>query len=366
MPQTKRMPRFLNLPFLMLFSTALSTMSCSQTTKNAIQENNIQPVNSEVKKEPLKAGISISADVHPNELGRVMVLEYHLIGEKEDRWMRTPQNFRKDLQLLYDHDYYPVPVLDLGKGYINVPAGKTPFALTFDDSSAGQFRYITKNGKQVIDPNCALGIMEDFKQKHPDFPLTATFYVLPAIKPSLRLFAQPEFAKQKLEWLIKNGYEIGSHSWFHAPLNKLDDATVQEHLSNFVKDIKAFIPNYEVKSLALPLGMHAKNRALEHKGSFENNSYNHQVVLLVGSASSVSPFEKTFNPLAVERVQAGDHVLGPEAMIKRFNKNNQQFISDGNPDVISAPDSLMHKLNASLAKKYKINGIKEVKILAAK
>ncbi len=356
------MSRFLNLPNLMLFLAAFLTVSCAQTSKT-IEEN---PTSLSEKKEPLKAGLNTDPNIHPNELGRIMVLEYHLIGEKEDRWMRTPQNFKKDLQLLYENNYYPVSALDLGKGFINVPAGKTPFALTFDDSSAGQFRYITKNGKTILDPDCALGIMEDFKKKHPDFPLTATFYVLPAIKPSLRLFAQPEFAKQKLEWLIKNGYEIGSHSWFHAPLHKLDDATVQQHLSNFVKDIKAFIPEYEVKSLALPLGMHAKNRMLEHQGKFENVSYNHQVVFLVGSASSVSPFEKSFNALAIERVQAGEHILGPEAMINRFKKNNQQFISDGNPKVISAPDSLKHKLNSLLAKTYTINLVKEKPVLAAK
>ena len=80
----------------------------------------------------------------PNELGKVMVLEYHLIGQPEDTWRRTPENFRKDLQLLYDHNFYPVSVLDLAKRKLDIPAGMTPFALTFDDSSAGQFRYIEK------------------------------------------------------------------------------------------------------------------------------------------------------------------------------------------------------------------------------
>src|SRR5690606_6061801 len=149
--------------------------------------------------------------------------------------------------------FYPVSVLDLANGNLDIPAGKTPFALTFDDSSAGQFRFIEKNGKTEIDPNCAVGIMENFKKKHPDFPLTASFYVLPAIKPDLRLFAQPEFKKEKLEWLINNGYEIGNHGWYHVALNKLDDEGVQKHLAMFVKEIREFIPAYEVKTLALPL-----------------------------------------------------------------------------------------------------------------
>jgi hypothetical protein len=293
----------------------------------------------------------------PNELGKVMVLEYHLIGEPEDRWRRTPANFRKDMQFLYDNNFYPVSVLDLGAGNLNVPAGKTPFAITLDDSSAGQFRFINKNGKLEIDPKCALGIMEDFKKKHSDFPLTATFYVLPAIKPNLRLFAQPENKKQKLEWLIKNGYEVGSHSWYHVPLSKLNDAETQKHLGMFVKEIKEFLPKYEVQSLALPLGERAKNKSLESKGSFEGTKYNHKVVLLVGSATSSSPYSKKFSPLAVQRVQAGDMDWGIIAFADQMVKNKTRFISDGDPKTITAPAKLKEDLNPALASKYKIQWV---------
>lgn len=294
----------------------------------------------------------------PNELGRVMVLEYHLIGYPEDRWRRTPENLKKDLQLLYDHDYYPVSVHAIASGDLNVPAGKTPFALTFDDSSAGQFRYLEKNGKSVIDPECAVGILEDFKKVHPDFPLTATFYVLPAIKPTLRLFAQPEYKQQKLEWLEKNGYEIGSHTWFHAQLSKLSDEEAQKHLAMFVKELRAFLPNYEPKSLALPLGMHAKNRALEVSGQFEGTHYKHESVMLVGSATSVSPYSKKFDAFAIQRVQGGEHQENPENFMNSQIKHQTRFVSDGNPKTISAPEALKEELNIRLIKKYKINWIK--------
>lgn len=295
----------------------------------------------------------------PNELGKVMVLEYHLIGLPEDRWRRTPENFRKDLKMLYDNDFYPVSVLDMAYGNLNVPAGKTPFALTFDDSSAGQFRYLEKNGELTIDPDCAVGIMEDFKKKHKDFPLTASFYVLPAIKPTLRLFAQPEYKKQKLEWLVKNGYEIGSHNWYHSMLSKLSDAEVQKHLSMFVKEIKEFLPDYEVKTMALPLGAHAKNRALEAKGQFEGTIYNHQAVLLVGSVSSVSPYSKDFNRLAIQRVQAGEHNENPENFMKSQIKHKTRFVSDGDPKTISAPERLKDQLKPGLDKTYSIKWVKE-------
>src|SRR5687768_196837 len=44
----------------------------------------------------------------PNELGRIMVLEYHRLGTPEGEWFRTLENFRKDLQALYQAGYRPV------------------------------------------------------------------------------------------------------------------------------------------------------------------------------------------------------------------------------------------------------------------
>ncbi|HEY7437429.1 MAG TPA: hypothetical protein VIE41_19975, partial [Methylomirabilota bacterium] len=40
-----------------------------------------------------------------NELGRVMILEYHKIDNPEGRWTRTPENFRRDLQRLWERGY---------------------------------------------------------------------------------------------------------------------------------------------------------------------------------------------------------------------------------------------------------------------
>ncbi|MFZ5944083.1 MAG: hypothetical protein ACOYVD_08230 [Bacillota bacterium] len=36
--------------------------------------------------------------VKPNEVGQIMVLMYHAIGEPEAEFRRTPENFRNDLQ----------------------------------------------------------------------------------------------------------------------------------------------------------------------------------------------------------------------------------------------------------------------------
>ncbi|MGH7417393.1 MAG: polysaccharide deacetylase family protein, partial [Candidatus Rokuibacteriota bacterium] len=62
----------------------------------------------------------------PNELGRVMILEYHKIDHPEGRWTRTPENFRRDLQRLWERGYRLVALNDYLDGKIRLPAGTTP------------------------------------------------------------------------------------------------------------------------------------------------------------------------------------------------------------------------------------------------
>src|SRR6185503_3904005 len=97
-----------------------------------------------------------------NELGRVMILEYHKIDYPEERWTRTPENFRRDLETLYAKGYRLQSLTGLVEGRITVPAGTTPVVLTFDDSSAGQFRYLDRNGSLEIDPKSGVGVLEAF------------------------------------------------------------------------------------------------------------------------------------------------------------------------------------------------------------
>ena len=111
-----------------------------------------------------------------NELGKIRVLMYHGIGEEEDVWVRTPENFRKDLQTLYDKGYRAIGMKDYIEGNIDTPPGTTPVIITFDDGLQGQFNVLGDGDEFVVDPNCAVGILEDFN-KVSDFGLKATFYV---------------------------------------------------------------------------------------------------------------------------------------------------------------------------------------------
>ena len=78
----------------------------------------------------------------PNELGQIPILEYHQIGPNPEQFVRTPDQMRGDLQWLYDHGFYVINISEILADRIDVPLGKKPVVLTFDDSPAGQFRLL--------------------------------------------------------------------------------------------------------------------------------------------------------------------------------------------------------------------------------
>src|SRR5438094_4956995 len=103
------------------------------------------------------------ADPWPaNELGRLMILEYHKVDYPEERWTRTPENFRRDLETLYTRGYRLQSLNALLDGRIPVPAGTAPVVLTFDDSSPGQYRFVENEGGLEIDPECPVRIFDAF------------------------------------------------------------------------------------------------------------------------------------------------------------------------------------------------------------
>ncbi len=288
---------------------------------------------------PLVLGLPLAASAQslpPNELGRVMILEYHKIDYPEERWTRTPENFRRDLETLYARGYRLQALTDLVDGKITVPAGTTPLILTFDDSSPGQFRYVETNGQVTIDPKCAVGILEAFAKEHPDFGRAATFYVLPGASKPNRLFNQPQYEGRKLQYLASRGYEIGNHTLWHANLGKYDERIVRDQVAEAQVWIQRLVPDYRTRTLALPHGVYPRDIAWVLRGSAKGTSYSNEAVLMVAGGAAPSPFAKKFDPIHLPRIQAIDSDLG--SWVKYFDKHPQErFVSDGDPATVTIP-----------------------------
>ena len=289
-----------------------------------------------------------------NELGAVMVLEYHKIGE-EGRWSRTPENFRADLEFLYNEGYRCVSMKDYATNNIDVELGYTPVVLTFDDSDPSQFKYVEEDGQVVIDPRCAMGVMQQFASDYPDFNITATFYVEP------RLFGQDEYIEEKLQYLVDSGFDIGNHCVNHPQLSELDDNAVLEEITGNIEAVQAYLPDYEEASLALPYGSEPANTALLAGGSLNGITYNFVASLLVGANPAPAPCDSSFDPLRLPRVQALDPSLdtgdsGIYAWIQYFMENpERRYRSDGNVDIVTVPKHMIDRIDQAKLGDKKLN-----------
>lgn len=256
-----------------------------------------------------------------------MVLEYHHIGFPEDRWQRTPDNFRADLEYLWANGYYPVNLADFASGQMDVPAGKSPVVLTFDDSTISQFRYLDDG---LIDPDCAVGILAAFHNAHPDdWPLRATFFVLPNVA-----FAQEGLGQRKLQELALWGMEVGSHTVTHADLSKEPVDKVRWELAESERLLEGMIPGYEVRSLSLPYGGYPADIGLLAGGEFDGVAYDYRAAVKVGWGPNVSPYDASFDPYLINRIQ-----VIPEERERWFGHFEQhpekRFVSDGDPGKIA-------------------------------
>jgi len=288
-----------------------------------------------------------------NELGRVMILEYHKIDYPEERWTRTPENFRRDLETLYARGYRLQSLNGLIEGRITVPAGTSPVVLTFDDSSAGQFRYLDRNGTLEIDPKSGVGVLEAFIREKPDFGRAATFFVLPGAKPPNNLFNQPQHDGRKLRWLVEQGYELGNHTLWHANLGKYDEATVRQQLAEAQVWVQRHVPEYRFRTLALPHGVYPKEIGWALSGSAKGTSYRHEAILMVAGGAAPSPFAKTFDPIHLPRIQAVEADL--RHWLNHFDRTPaDRFISDGNADTVTVPAANRDRLRDPLPKNLKV------------
>lgn len=320
---------------------------------NEIKENDTLNVtiNKYIDKEQLKKD-----DI--NELGRIPVMMYHHIvniddneytGGNVDRdgYNRTSNAFRKDLEFYYQNGYRMVRLIDYVNGKIDVEYGKSPIVLTFDDGNADNIKVtgLDENGNIIIDPNSAVGILEEFKKKYPDFNVTATFFV------TSYLFNQGEYNEKILKFLVDNGYDVGNHTKDHNDMTKTTEEET-EYVVGYVYDkLDKIIKDKYVNIVALPFGTPylSTHKNFEHikKSNFNGKVYETVTTLRVGWEPDTSPFSKNFNKNFIKRCRAYDN-NGKEFDIDMvFNSilKDLRYVSDGDPDTITVPSEYEKYLN---------------------
>lgn len=299
-----------------------------------------------------------------NELGRVPIMMYHGIREKtanstgtiggnvdKDGYNRTPSAFREDLEFYYQEGYRMVRLSDYVAGDIDVEYGKSPIILTFDDGNEDNIRVtgLDDKGDVIIDENSAVGILESFKKKYPDYNVTAIFFV------NGGLFNQPEYNEKILKWLIENGYDVGNHTESHLDIKSSSSDKVQKEIASVYKSLDQIIPNKYTKIIALPFGSPYSKSHENFKyvlnGSYDNYTYETEAALRVGWEPEVSPYSIDFDSTFLKRCRAYDN-NGKEFDIDMVFKNlkNNRYISDGNKNTIVVSEKDKEKINDSVSK----------------
>lgn len=209
--------------------------------------------------------------------------------------------FRKESEFLSDLQRYdalgmvPVTASEYITNTMKVPTGKHPIVITFDDSNPDQLRLLPDGS---VDPKCFFGVWRAFAASHPEFPVKATFFVLPQT-----MFLQPKMLKQKLAILASNGCEIANHTVTHPFLNRLTDAAVMKEIAEASFDLKRIGADPDAP-LALPYGLHPKNRKLLAGFEYQGVMIQPRGVFLVGSDPAPLPTSPKFNHLEIPRIEA--------------------------------------------------------------
>lgn len=289
--------------------TASTTPTATATTTPSASASTAPAVN----------GDATDAD----ELGAIPVLMYHQIISRPGPDDLTPEQFRSELQTLYERNFRPVTAAELAAGHIDVPAGTHPVVLTFDDSTVSQAR-IGDDGEPRADT--ALGMIEAFGRDHPDFRPTATFFI--------NTYPPPFVDDRVIPWLVSHGYEVAAHTRTHANLRALSAAAVQAEIATNITELEAAAPGYDVTTLAYPFGNPPLARDLALRGDHDGKPYCLVGAFGVDEVAAGPPYRRGFDPLWIPRVGSGDAA----ALLAALQAHPERlYVSDGDPAVISFP-----------------------------
>lgn len=315
--------------------------------KDSVISQSIKPGTIINKNDALEVFISSGLDYNKykvNELGNIPVMMYHQIIDKENAnnlypngnvdqegYSRTKEAFRNDLEFYYKNNYRMIRLTDYVDGIIDVELGYSPIVITFDDG-INNVKVLGKDefGNLIIDPNCALGILEEYKNKYPDFNVTATFFL------NTELFRCGEYDNEVLNYVINHGYDIGNHTVNHPNINNISALETEKEVGKMYEKLENIINDKYVNIVALPYGNPSQNNSnFSHvlTSKYNGKTYETKSTLRVSWEANYSCFNKSFDKTYIKRIRA---YTGPSGIEDNFKKlENNRYISDGNKDVVT-------------------------------
>lgn len=235
----------------------------------------------------------------------IPVLMYHHIGYPNDlpdintNYIVTPENFKAMMLILEKNNFVNISLDEfINRDYSRLEEGDSPYLLTFDDASEGQFTInktysidTTKMSKlekeiinnlepsefsntvlkkefgilnpkinKTIDEKSAVGIFKDLNERFSIdyFPI---FFVDNVGRKKVKgtyvkeiPFCQEGLVKEKLDYILEHGWTIGCHTNSHHALSKTSDENILNDLNAFMDSIETTHPGLKITSFAYPYG----------------------------------------------------------------------------------------------------------------
>ena len=171
----------------------------------------------------------------------IPILMYHDIGDYNSEWCVSPSDFEEQMQLLKQEGYKTISLSELNEGIKkDKQTSDKHIVITFDDARKGVYTH-------------ALPLLKKLN-------FTATIFVVPQWIDKNDI-PQSEQYSEFMSWEdvkeCAQVFEIGSHTFSHKNLTKLDEAALNEELTNGKKIIEKKL-NKNVEHFAYPFGKYNK------------------------------------------------------------------------------------------------------------
>lgn len=235
------------LGLLLSSCNAQGTVAVTSTQTSAPPTTTPIPPTPTITPTPTEIPFYVDATVWTGNV-QTPILIYHYFGRDSEAdipttWMRF-EDFKKQLQTLYDNGFSLVSLEDWLSGTFVVPEGKRPLIITIDDLWRADQLFINEDG--TPSQYSGIGILWKFSQDHPGFGFAVSGFsnmgdkffadtLLPDEKRYILVSAdnsniwKDELSKVMV-WSLENGVQPYNHTYTHAQLDLTSPQDIQYQL----------------------------------------------------------------------------------------------------------------------------------------
>lgn len=279
--------------------------------------------------------------VHANELGEVPIFMIHRVMPKPQASLdRSVKDLYDEFTGLAKQGYVPITAAEFVAGQINIPAGRHPVVLTFDD---GSITHADFDGAGNPKPDTAIGIIERVARENPGFRPVATFFVN-----RNPFYGGSKPGAETMRWLVRNGFEIANHTTNHKDMSRMARDEVAKEIGTDEKMIED-ATGKPATTFAFPFGSLSQAHLAWAQSGTSPTRWNFTGMFLAGWKPADSPYAGSFDPRQIPRIRDKEKIKEDDckqycstAWLEWLAKNpDKRYTSDGNPATIAFPQDKM-------------------------